>query len=109
MHEKTEVIIKVTISLNRTLHKLQEFILINSSLSCLFTIIICFVKMREGFQRVYDEMPEIFLDVPAAYTILERWVIRCRQSGMILLHHNRGSHRKMDLKKIFVKNSHAQA
>ena len=83
MHEKTEVIIKVTISLN----KLQEFILINSSLSCLFTIIICFVKMREGFQRVYDEMPEIFLDVPAAYTILERWVIRCRQSGMSLLHH----------------------
>jgi len=47
------------------------------------TFVVTIDQMREGFQRVYDEMPEIFLDVPAAYTILERWVIRCRQAGII--------------------------
>ena len=40
---------------------------------------ICF----QGFERVYDNMPEMSLDVPAAYGILERFVLRCRKEGII--------------------------
>ena len=42
-------------------------------------ISICF----QGFERVYDNMPEMSLDVPAAYAILERFVLRCRKEGII--------------------------
>ena len=37
----------------------------------------------QGFERVYDFMPEIAIDVPAAYSILERFVTRCRNAGVI--------------------------
>ena len=37
----------------------------------------------QGFERVYDFMPEIAIDVPAAYGILERFVNRCRKAGLI--------------------------
>ena len=37
----------------------------------------------QGFERVYDFMPEIAIDVPAAYSILERFVNRCRKAGLI--------------------------
>ena len=37
----------------------------------------------KGFGRMYDFMPEIAIDVPAAYNILERFVTRCRQAGLI--------------------------
>jgi len=39
--------------------------------------------MRVGFERVYEFMPDIAIDVPAAYAILERFVIRCRKEGII--------------------------
>jgi programmed cell death protein 4 len=32
---------------------------------------------------VYDNMPDIALDVPAAYAILERFVARCRADGFV--------------------------
>ena len=37
----------------------------------------------QGFERVYDFMPEIAIDVPAAYNVLERYVTRCRKAGLI--------------------------
>ena len=37
----------------------------------------------QGFERVYEFMPDIAIDVPAAYAILERFVIRCRKEGII--------------------------
>ena len=37
----------------------------------------------QGFERVYDFMPEIAIDVPAAYNVLERYVTRCRAAGLI--------------------------
>ena len=39
-------------------------------------------QMRAGFQRLYEDMEEYSLDVPNAYTVLGRWVIRCRQVGL---------------------------
>ncbi len=37
----------------------------------------------QGFERAYDFMPEISIDVPAAYGILERFVTRCRADGIL--------------------------
>jgi len=65
MHEKTdEAMCKLLQSLFRS------FILTNSNI-------------KVGFERVYDNMPEMSLDVPAAYAILERFVLRCRKEGII--------------------------
>lgn len=41
--------------------------------SCVLTIEI----IEQGFQRVYDDLPDISLDIPLAYIILERFVQRC--------------------------------
>lgn len=42
-----------------------------------------FTCFSQGFERVYEFMPDIAIDVPAAYAILERFVIRCRKEGII--------------------------
>ena len=43
------------------------------------SFVVTIEQMRAGFQRVYDQMVEISIDVPQAYIVLERWVLRCRQ------------------------------
>ncbi|XP_061686345.1 programmed cell death protein 4a isoform X2 [Syngnathoides biaculeatus] len=40
-------------------------------------------QMNRGFQRVYDELPEINLDVPHAHTIMETFVDLCYQESVI--------------------------
>ncbi|XP_036372836.1 programmed cell death protein 4-like [Megalops cyprinoides] len=40
-------------------------------------------QMNRGFQRVYEELPEINLDVPHAHTILESFVDLCYQESVI--------------------------
>ncbi len=37
----------------------------------------------QGFLRVYEDMPDIILDVPLAYTVLERFVNKCHKAGFI--------------------------
>ena len=44
-----------------------------------FSFVITIDQMRAGFHRLYEDMEEYSLDVPNAYTVLGRWVIRCRQ------------------------------
>lgn len=39
--------------------------------------------MEQGFQRVYDDMADIVLDVPLAYIILDRFVERCSNAGFL--------------------------
>ena len=43
------------------------------------SFVISIENLRAGFQRCYDQMVDISIDVPQAYNILERWVLRCRQ------------------------------
>jgi hypothetical protein len=38
---------------------------------------------KQGFDRVYENMPDLAIDVPAAYNILERFVTRCRSAGIV--------------------------
>uniref|UniRef100_A0A665ST67 Programmed cell death protein 4 n=1 Tax=Echeneis naucrates TaxID=173247 RepID=A0A665ST67_ECHNA len=40
-------------------------------------------QMNRGFQRVYDELPEINLDVPHAHSIMETFVDLCYQESVI--------------------------
>ncbi|MGH0151670.1 UNVERIFIED_CONTAM: hypothetical protein FKN15_042116 [Acipenser sinensis] len=40
-------------------------------------------QMNRGFQRVYDELPDINLDVPHAHTIMEKFVDLCFQETVI--------------------------
>ena len=46
------------------------------------SFVITIEQMWAGFQRVYDQMVDISIDVPQAYSVLERWVLRCRQAGI---------------------------
>lgn len=38
---------------------------------------------RQGFQRVFDDMADIVLDVPLAYVMLDRFVERCSHAGFL--------------------------
>ncbi|XP_033480490.1 programmed cell death protein 4a isoform X1 [Epinephelus lanceolatus] len=40
-------------------------------------------QMNRGFKRVYDELPEISLDVPHAHSIMETFVDLCYQEAVI--------------------------
>ncbi|MBN3297209.1 PDCD4 protein, partial [Amia calva] len=40
-------------------------------------------QMRRGFQRVYSEIPEINIDVPRAYSLLEQFVEQSFSAGVI--------------------------
>lgn len=42
-----------------------------------------FFFFMQGFQRVYDELPEISLDVPHAHSIIENFVDLCHQESVI--------------------------
>ncbi|XP_068228442.1 programmed cell death protein 4 [Palaemon carinicauda] len=46
-------------------------------------IIITPTQMRAGFMRVYEDMPQICVDVPPAYTILEKFVMKCQAAKVI--------------------------
>lgn len=39
--------------------------------------------IEQGFQRVYDDIQDISLDIPLAYIILERFVQRCYNLGVL--------------------------
>lgn len=42
-----------------------------------------FVRFTQGFQRVYEDMPDIVLDVPLAYIMLDRFVERSSRAGFL--------------------------
>lgn len=39
--------------------------------------------IRTGFQRLFDALPDLSLDVPPAYTLMESFVDSCRRSGFL--------------------------
>lgn len=40
-------------------------------------------QMERGFLRVFDDLPDISMDVPLAYIILDRFVDRCHNAGFL--------------------------
>ncbi|XP_048745051.2 programmed cell death protein 4-like [Ostrea edulis] len=65
-------------SSERAAHRMCDFL---KSLND--TVIITPQQMSQGFQRVYDALPDIVLDVPAAYTLLERFAGMCHREGVL--------------------------
>jgi programmed cell death protein 4 len=47
------------------------------------TCIVTVETIEQGFQRVFDDIQDISLDIPLAYIILERYVQRCQNAGFI--------------------------
>lgn len=47
------------------------------------TCIVTPEQMERGFRRVYDDMTDIVLDIPLAYSILDRFVQRCQRAGFL--------------------------
>lgn len=47
--------------------------------SCIATM----EMIEQGFQRVYDDIQDISLDIPLAYILLERFVQRCYNIGVL--------------------------
>lgn len=39
--------------------------------------------MLQGFNRVFDNMPDICLDVPNAYTLLEEFITVCQKEDFL--------------------------
>jgi len=48
-------------------------------------VIVTLDQLKRGFKRVYEEMPEICIDVPHAYNILEKMVFKCSKVGFVPL------------------------
>lgn len=82
-HFHHELVYEAVVMVLESMHEKTEEAMCKLLQSLFRSFVISIDQMRNGFQRVYDEMQEISLDVPAAYTVLERWVIRCRQAGII--------------------------
>lgn len=47
------------------------------------TIVITQDQMEQGIKRVFEEMPEICIDVPAAYVLLEHVANKMRNCGIL--------------------------
>jgi len=82
-HFHHELVYEAVVMVIESMHEKTEEAMCKLLQSLFRSFVITIDQMRAGFQRVYEEMSEISLDVPAAYLILERWVIRCRQAGII--------------------------
>lgn len=48
------------------------------------TCIVSPEQMEQGFRRVYEDMTDIVLDIPLAYSILDRFMQRCQRAGSFL-------------------------
>lgn len=40
-------------------------------------------QLKNGFERVYAEMPDICIDVPPAYSLLKQFVVKCESYGFM--------------------------
>ncbi|XP_061496726.1 programmed cell death protein 4 [Anopheles gambiae] len=48
------------------------------------TCIVTPEQMEQGFRRVYEDMTDIVLDIPLAYSILDRFIQRCQRAGSFM-------------------------
>ncbi|XP_023021929.1 programmed cell death 4 [Leptinotarsa decemlineata] len=46
-------------------------------------VLVTIDQMERGFFRVFDDLPDIYMDVPLAYIILDRFVERCHNAGFL--------------------------
>jgi len=82
-HFHHELVYEAVVLVIESSHEKTEEAMCKLLQSLFRSFVITIEQMRAGFQRCYDQMVDISIDVPQAYLILERWVLRCRQAGII--------------------------
>jgi len=82
-HFHHELVYEAVVMVIESMHEKTDEAMCKLLQSLFRSFVITIDQMRSGFERVYDFMPEITIDVPAAYAILERFVLRCRKAGII--------------------------
>merc|ERR1711976_1145982 len=82
-HFHHELVYEAVVMVLESMHEKTDEAMCKLLQSLFRTFVITIDQMRNGFERVYDAMPDISIDVPAAYNVLERFVLRCRKSQII--------------------------
>ena len=82
-HFHHELVYEAVVMVIESSHEKTEEAMCKLLQSLFRSFVITIEQVRVGFQRCYDQMVDISIDVPQAYIILERWVLRCRQAGII--------------------------
>merc|ERR1712002_500165 len=82
-HFHHELVYEGVVMVIESMHEKTEEAMCKLLQSLFRSFVITIDQMRAGFYRVFDQMVDISIDVPQAYTVLERWVLRCRQAGII--------------------------
>ena len=84
-HFHHELVYEAIVLVIESSHEKTEEAMCKLLQSLFRSFVISIENLRAGFQRCYDQMVDISIDVPQAYNILERWVLRCRQVRAIIL------------------------
>jgi len=82
-HFHHELVYEAVVMVIESMHEKTDEAMCKLLQALFRSFVITIDQMKNGFGRVYDFMPEIAIDVPAAYSILERFVNRCRKAGLI--------------------------
>jgi len=82
-HFHHELVYEAVVMVIESMHEKTDEAMCKLLQALFRSFVITIDQMKKGFGRVYDFMPEIAIDVPAAYGILERFVTRCRKAGLI--------------------------
>lgn len=82
-HFHHELVYEAIVMVIESSHEKTEEAMCKLLQSLFRSFVISIENLRAGFQRCFDQMVDISIDVPQAYNILERWVLRCRQAGII--------------------------
>merc|ERR1719326_682848 len=82
-HFHHELVFEAVYMVIESIHEKTEEAMCKLLTSLFRSFVITIDQMRAGFQRIYDMMGDISIDVPQAYMVLERFVLRCRSAGII--------------------------
>lgn len=66
-------------ALNENIEEAMAKLLKSLEQTCIVTVEV----MEQGFQRVFEDIQDISLDIPLAYIILERFIQRCHNLGLL--------------------------
>jgi len=82
-HFHHELVYEAILMVIESMHEKTDEAMCKLLQSLFRSFVITIDQMRAGFQRIYDTIADICIDVPQAYLVLERWVWRSRQAGII--------------------------
>jgi len=82
-HFHHELVYEAVVMVIESMHEKTEEAMCKLLQALFRSFIISIDQMKNGIERIYDVMPDIVIDVPAAYNILERFVIRCKSAGIL--------------------------